>query len=169
MKASQYASRNGGRMETFIQAALRGKDEYRGNQIATRDCLRRHGLQSTIDHLSGLPFWVTNCAVDGFNSIYGVPWKLDIFLWHPVKARTGFVLEAKFQAVAGSCDDKLPFSVLSLDKIKQEKNVTGSALMLDAAGARDCVKEWVETECKARGLLFFDQTSAWYRFAQDTF
>jgi len=74
-------------------------------------------------------------------------------------------MECKWQQVGGSTDDKLPFSVLSLSWLKQRCGVQVAALMLDADGARDCVKGWVQAECMTRGIEYFTRGSEWSAWA----
>jgi hypothetical protein len=130
---------------------------------ASRGALRSRGLLYARN--IGKPFYAATIAVDGFNSIYGLPWVLDAFIYHPVKAPSGFALDAKFQGTGGSIDEKLPFAVLSLQHIADTTGaITG--LYLDAQGARPQAVQWAADACKQRGIHFFDSPASWDRFRQ---
>jgi PD-(D/E)XK nuclease superfamily domain len=164
MSGQSNAGANGAALERLIQStqAFRPYVELGKNG---RKTLKDIGLSAAPGLVGGKPFYSLRTTVDGLHSIYGVNWTVDVFVWHPTKMANGFVMECKWQQVGGSTDDKLPFSVLSLDHLKTSCGVEVSALMLDAAGARECVKDWVERECNARDIRFFRQGSVFARWA----
>ena len=126
-----------------------------------RKLLRKQGLLNVRN--VGRPFFAETISVNGYNSIYGLPWVLDAFIYDPVKAPSGFALDVKFQNIGGSIDEKLPFAVLSLQNISLQ---TGAmvGLYLEAAGARPEAVQWAQDACKARGVHFFDSPASFDRF-----
>jgi len=126
-----------------------------------RKLLRQSSLATLPSINMGRPYFATHIAIPYITSIYGVPWVLDMFIWHPVKFRRGLVLECKWQQGSGSADDKMPFSVLSLSHIRDDGLAEVAALMMEAHGMRECVKIWVRRQCKDKGIELFESTSHW--------
>jgi len=165
MAGKSNAGANGGNLEKLIASTQGLRTHYVKLNKAQRRVLKDVGLTACSTLTGGQPFYALRTEVYGLRSIYGVEWNLDLFAWHPKKMAKGFVMECKWQQVGGSADDKLPFSVLSLDGLKRKCGVHVAALMLDAAGARPCVKDWVEAECMTRGIVYFTRGSEWSAWA----
>ena len=54
---------------------------------------------------------------DAFQDMFGTPWVVDFYIWHPVKHPDGLVIESKSQEKKGSVDAKLVPAALSLLKL----------------------------------------------------
>jgi hypothetical protein len=164
MPGQSAAAANGRNLEAFMAQALTGKNYVRLHPDSKKS-LKTIGSGQLCRVTNGHPFYATNAQVLDIHSLYGVPWCLDILLWHPDKFPLGLVVEAKWQSVSGSTEDKLPFSVLSLAGIRDGGKANIVALMLDAAAMRPCVQEWVTAECARRQILLFRSPSAWAHWA----
>jgi hypothetical protein len=123
-------------------------------------------LDWAIQRVGADAFFVLRTKIAG-ESMYHVPWNVDVFAWHKTVFPHGFVMEVKQQSVAGSVDEKMPFVVGSLLKLSK---ATGgvSALYLSGGAIRPCAVEWsrshegnqdgarfylVETDSELRYLL----------------
>ncbi|CAK0745580.1 putative PD-(D/E)XK nuclease domain-containing protein [Gammaproteobacteria bacterium] len=49
-----------------------------------------------------------------FQSIYGLPMRVDFYAWHPTKFPDGLIIECKYQETSGSADEKFPYVIASL-------------------------------------------------------
>jgi hypothetical protein len=123
-------------------------------------------LDWAIQRVGADAFFVLRTKIAG-ESMYHVPWNVDVFAWHKTVFPHGFVMEVKQQSVAGSVDEKMPFVVGSL--LKLSKSTGGvSALYLSGGAIRPCAVEWsrshegnqdgarfylVETDSELRYLL----------------
>ena len=121
------------------------------------------GFSSAKSANNGDPFVVYGVQIAGIQSIYGVKWKVDVYCWHPEKHKQGFVMEIKNQDTPGSADDKLPFVMFSLAKLREEGFTT--AALLEGHGIRPVVKEWCAREGVKHGVECYDAAgfAAWAR------
>lgn len=74
----------------------------------------------------------------GLNSIYGVPYTLDAFAWHPEKYPDGLAIKIKWQSTGGSVDEKFPFVINSLEALG-----IPSIFILDGGHYRSEAEAWV--------------------------
>ena len=81
-----------------------------------------------------------------FTSIYGVPFKADFII---VSASQLTVIEVKWQASAGSVDEKLPFWLMTLDALRD----VSTALVILGDGQRPGVVPWCRNSADKTAVL----------------
>lgn len=84
-------------------------------------------------------------------SIYGTPVYGDFVIFHPEKYPHCLILESKWQQVAGSVDEKLPFLVKNI----KEKFPADAIVIIDGGGFKKGAIEWVKKEIGGRLLNVF--------------
>ena len=98
--------------------------------------------QSNVEFLKniggGSPVFITQVIV--CRSIYGHPWKADIFAYCPVRFPNGLIVESKRQTTSGSVDEKLPFVVLSMNQADQYNCL----LSILGGGMRPVATDWAK-------------------------
>jgi len=136
-------------------------------------------LDWAIQRVGADAFFVLRTKIAG-ESMYHVPWNVDVFAWHKTVFPHGFVMEVKQQSVAGSVDEKMPFVSVAVSVDEKMPFVVGSllklskapggvsALYLSGGAIRPCAVEWsrshegnqdgarfylVETDSELRYLL----------------
>jgi len=72
-----------------------------------------------------------------FRNPYNEAMTLDFYLYHPLKAVEGLILECKFQDGSGSTDEKLHFTVAAL-KATGKRTI----LLLMGGGFRPCAVQY---------------------------
>ena len=87
------------------------------------------------------------------NTIYDTALKCDFLLFHPEKWPKGLVIEAKWQQVGGSVDEKYPFLVLSI-----RKSIFETILLLDGGGYRPGAERWLRNQTDSKLLNVFNLT-----------
>jgi hypothetical protein len=87
-------------------------------------------------------------------SIYGNPVKID-FVCHSDRLHNGLVIECKTQSVAGSVDEKYPYTHLTLEKIATV-NDCKAAFFLGGGGARQCVYDYLSKQ-RSNSFAFFNE------------
>jgi len=88
-------------------------------------------------------------------SIYGTNVYGDFVIFHPQKHPDCLVIEAKWQQVSGSVDEKLPFLV---NNIKQKFPID-AIIIIDGGGQKKGAIEWVKTQIGGRLLNVFSMSS----------
>jgi hypothetical protein len=73
-------------------------------------------------------------------NIYGIPWKVDCVLWHPVYWTKCLYIEVKTQGFGGSVDEKFPFMVASLLALRKT-----CCVLLLGDGARPGAIQWLKS------------------------
>ncbi len=84
-------------------------------------------------------------------NIYDTKRSCDFLLYHPQKWPEGLVIEAKWQQVSGSVDEKYPFLVLSI-----KKSSYGTILLMDGGGYRKGAEKWVRNQVDDKLLHVFN-------------
>lgn len=87
-------------------------------------------------------------------SIYGTPVYGDFVIYHPQKHPDCLVIEAKWQQVSGSVDEKLPFLV---DNIKLKFPID-AIIIIDGGGQKKGAIEWVKKQIGDRLLDVFSMS-----------
>ena len=82
------------------------------------------------------PFFVPQCT-GLFESIYGIPMRVDFYVWHPDKFPQGLIIECKYQETNGSADEKFPYTVANLKKAG-----IPTILLLIGDGAKRKAVDW---------------------------
>jgi hypothetical protein len=82
-------------------------------------------------------------------SIYELPWCIDFFIWNRKLWPKGLAIEVKAQNVGGSVDEKLPFIVFSMHRLKRP-----SGLLIVGTGFRDAAIRWVESQQNPNFLIW---------------
>lgn len=93
----------------------------------------------------------------GNRSIYNKEMRHDTVCWHPEKHPNGLIIEAKYQATAGSVDEKYPYTVLSLKRLDAP-----SILVLEGGGATQSAIDWCMAQADEK-FRVFDGISAFIR------
>jgi len=88
-------------------------------------------------------------------SIYGTNVYGDFVIFHPEKHPDCLVIEAKWQQVSGSVDEKLPFLV---DNIKLKFPID-AIIIIDGGGQKKGAIEWVEKQIGGHLLNVFSMSS----------
>ena len=86
-----------------------------------------------------------------FTSIYGLPMRVDFYVWHPVKYPDGLIIECKYQETSGSADEKFPYTIACLRKIGLQ-----AILLLIGKGAKRCSVEWCLQQQDDQLMVFAD-------------
>jgi hypothetical protein len=100
------------------------------------------------------PYFVPQCGTL-FHTIYHTKLVTDFYVWHPHKHPQGLIIEAKYQAVGGSVDEKFPYLVFSLKATQ-----TPAMLLLIGSGARREAVAW----CEAQQTEHFMVLTTWEAF-----
>lgn len=152
MKQGTRANQLGRAFEDMIASVLTGT-KYIEATKQEKYALKNEGIKAVTT-----PIYAQNTCVEGFNTLYGKPWKLDLFMYDPVILKKGLALEAKFQQTGGSVDHKYPYVVLSLNEIKN-KNGAVVAFLNDSYAASEASRKWAEKACNDYGIAYLDSTS----------
>ncbi len=83
-------------------------------------------------------------------TIYDTDLKCDFMLFHPQKWPEGLVIEAKWQQVGGSVDEKFPYLVFNIFKSELR-----TILILDGNGYRPGAERWLRSMQKQNLLHVF--------------
>ena len=84
-------------------------------------------------------------------SIYDTPVYCDYIIYHPDKWPECLVIEAKWQQVGGSVDEKYPFTILN---IKTRSSYT-TILLLDGGGYKKGAEKWLRGQVDKKLLHVF--------------
>lgn len=84
-----------------------------------------------------------------FKNLYNARMTSDFICWHP-DVPEGFVVEVKWQASAGSVDEKYVFTVLSLKALPLH-----SVLVLEGGGCRAEAIKWIRKQERLDGKRTF--------------
>ncbi len=149
MKKSQGAQANltGNRLERFIEFTLLEcgykKAPNKRNFVA--------GLEE-----AQKPGYATQVTIG--ETIYNTRLVCDFLLYHPQKWTTGLVIEAKWQQVSGTVDEKFPYFVMNIWKSEYQ-----TILVLDGGGYRQGAETWVRMMRKHNLLHVFNMAEfqAW--------
>lgn len=85
------------------------------------------------------------------NTIYDTDLISDFLLFHPRKWPAGLVIEAKWQQVAGTVDEKYPYFVMNIFSSEYQ-----TVLVLDGGGYRQGAERWVRSMQKHNLLHVFN-------------
>ncbi len=102
-----------------------------------------------VDSMRGQPIYSREVNIG--RTIYDTALKCDFLVYHPQKWPRGLVIEAKWQQVGGSVDEKYPYLVLN---IKQSPHKT--ILLLDGGGYRAGAEKWVRLQIDEELLHVFN-------------
>ncbi|MCY4537681.1 MAG: hypothetical protein OXE52_05550 [Chloroflexi bacterium] len=135
------ANMTGNRLEQVIESCLMdcGYEKYPNK--------RELGLMAEAEK----PVYCTQVTIG--NNIYDTALKCDFLLFHPQKWPNGLVIEAKWQQVGGSVDEKYPFLVLSI-----RKSLFETILLLDGGGYRPGAEQWLRRQTDSKLLRVFNLT-----------
>lgn len=96
-----------------------------------------------------IPVYSTQVTIG--NNICDTALKCDFLLFHLRKWPKGLVIEAKWQQVEGSVDEKYPFLVLSI-----RKSLFETILLLDGGGYRPGAEQWLRRQTDSKLLRVFN-------------
>ena len=92
--------------------------------------------------------------------IYGKRRRVDLILYHPRLWKDCLTIQCKWQASAGSVEEKYPFEVLSI-----AVNEFDTIIILDGDGYSDGAKQWLMNQAGKNKLLHIFRFSDFTRFA----
>lgn len=87
------------------------------------------------------------------DTIYGTDLISDFLLFHPDKWPLGLVIEAKWQQVGGTVDEKYPYFVMNIWASEYQ-----TILVLDGGGYREGAERWVRSMQRHNLLHIFNMT-----------
>lgn len=82
-------------------------------------------------------------------SIYNTPIFTDFAIYHPKKWPECLIIEAKWQQVGGSVDEKYPYLVLNI----QYKYPYRTILLLDGGGYKKGAEQWIRGQAGNNNLI----------------
>ncbi len=85
------------------------------------------------------------------HTIYGTNLICDFLLYHPQKWPGGLVIEAKWQEVSGTADEKYPYFVMNIWSSEYK-----TILVMDGGGYREGAERWVRSMQKYNLLHVFN-------------
>ncbi len=131
MARSQGSQANltGNRLERFIEHTL---IDCRFAKAADKKAL------VSAMHSFSKPSYATQVNIG--HTIYGTDLICDFLLYHPCKWPQGLVIEAKWQQVGGTVDEKYPYFVMNIWSSEYQ-----SILVLDGGGYRDGAERWLRS------------------------
>ena len=144
MARSQGAQANltGNRLEKFIEFSLIDSGYQKApdkNEFVER--------LETYNH----PAYSTQTKIG--HTIYETNLICDFLLYHPQKWPHGLVLEAKWQQVSGTADEKYPYFVMNIWKSEYQ-----TVMILDGGGYRAGAERWVRAMQKRNLLHVFSMS-----------
>ena len=149
MTVSQGAKANltGNRLERFIEHSL--------IECGFAKAKDKRALVSAMRSFE-IPSYAKQAKIG--KTIYGTALICDFLVYHPQKWREGLVIEAKWQQVSGTVDEKYPYFILNI--LRSEY---ATILVLDGGGYRPGAEAWVRHMRKDNLLHVFNmaQFQAW--------
>lgn len=85
------------------------------------------------------------------STIYGTDLICDFLLFHPQKWPQGLVIEAKWQQVGGTVDEKYPYFVMNIWSSEY-----ATVLVLDGGGYREGAERWLRSMQKQNLIHVFN-------------
>ena len=82
-------------------------------------------------------------------SIYSTPIFSDFAIFHPQKWPECLIIEAKWQQVGGSVDEKYPYLVMNI----QYQYCYRTILLLDGGGYKRGAEQWIRSQAGNRNLM----------------
>ena len=82
-------------------------------------------------------------------SIYETPIYADFAIYHPQRWPDCLIIEAKWQQVGGSVDEKYPYLVMNI----QNRYCYRTVLLLDGTGYKKGAERWVRNQAGSQNLL----------------
>ena len=134
MTEGARANRSGFRLESWVRDIL---EEHGYTRISSKEF-----MDETVD--TGSCF-STQCSIG--ESIYGTTRKVDFVLRHPNLWPTGLVIQCKWQASAGSVDEKYPYEVACINHLSFP-----TVIFLDGGGYKAGAKAWLHTQAGCGNL-----------------
>jgi hypothetical protein len=131
MSTSGWESNNSGK---FLEEAI--EREFRARGINVFDYTEKH---SNTDMFAER-FLLKNAP---YTSIYGCQSRSE-FLYHDDTRYSHIRIECRWQQVAGSVDEKLPYLYMNAVQSMPEKEIW---LVLDGGGARSDALDWLKRQC----------------------
>lgn len=142
MAKSQGAKANltGNRLERFIEHNL---IDYGFAKVADKIAL------TNAMHSLSKPSYASQVNIG--QTIYGTDLICDFLLFHPQKWPEGLVIEAKWQQVGGTVDEKYPYFLLNIWASEY-----ATIFVLDGGGYRLGAEQWIRSRQKDNLLHVFN-------------
>lgn len=132
----------------------RAFEEQIAQRLKSKGYLQADALPNEPDQ----PFFIYQFR-GGFTSLYGLPMRVDFYVWNPVKYPNGLIIECKYQETSGSADEKFPYTIACLRKTELP-----AILLLIGQGAKRCAVEWCLRQ-QDRQLTVFADFESFFRAA----
>ena len=141
------ASNTGQILEKFVASLLLDNDYHHIKPAKTFLAMRELGH----------PIFAQQFTVG--ESIYKKPRKVDFILYHPELWVDCLVIECKWQASAGSVDEKYPFLVENI-----EYGDYPTIVILDGGGYTEAASEWLRSRSGTDKFLYVFNQGEFQRF-----
>lgn len=143
----EQANATGGRLERVVQGLLDGEG-YRLVRTKSLEEIRQYRI----------PLYTPQFCIG--KGIYGTDIKVDFVVYHHDKHPEPFIIECKWQQVAGSVDEKFPYLVENI-----KLHPIDTILLLDGggykAGAESWVRNQVDQQNRLRKVLNMQEFQRW--------
>lgn len=125
-------------------------------RASLEDFIRRLLEKSGYDYVHPQQFQAARCLEQPIFStkypagkdLYGKDHKCDFILYHPVRYPSALIIESKWQQSSGSVDEKFPFLVSTIKKIRLD-----AIVVLDGSGYSESAECWLRQQAGKDGLL----------------
>lgn len=134
---------SGGTKANYTGNAL---EQYIEHRLVTAGYTRVNPQQFKPGIYIGQPFFSRRFHAG--TSIYNTPIYSDFAIYHPTKWPDCLIIEAKWQQVGGSVDEKYPYLVLNIHRYNFK-----TVLLLDGGGYKKGAETWVRDQAGRGNLL----------------
>ena len=145
MTEGTRANRSGFRLEAWVQDELEGA----GYVLVASEAILSGNVNS--------PCFSKQCVIG--NSIYGTSRRADFVLHHPELWPDGLVIQCKWQASAGSVDEKYPYEVACINHLSFP-----AIIVLAGDGYKVGAKEWLRAQAGCGNLKHVFDMGEFARF-----
>lgn len=143
----EQANATGGRLERVVRGLLDGEGYHK---------IQAKSLEEIVRY--GQPAYTPQFRIG--KGIYGTDIKVDFVVYHPDKHPEPFIIECKWQQVAGSVDEKFPYLVENI-----MLHPIDTVLLLDGggykAGAESWIRNQVDQKRRLRKVLSLQEFQRW--------
>lgn len=146
--SGKVANRAGDRLERNVADIL----EDKGYEFVQRN---RFFPARTLEQ----PVYTRQCELG--KDIYGRRRRVDFILYHPVRFQNCLVIQCKWQASAGSVEEKYPFEVLSIAQGQYD-----TIVIIDGGGYTPEAKQWLLDQSGKNHLLDVQSQGDFARYAR---
>ena len=138
MNNGKKANRTGGKLENFVENALKGCGYLELRDKKAQTFTNRASIVGK-RFLKQVPVGQT---------IYQTPRMADFVVLNQTCFPEGLIIECKWQQASGSVDEKYPFLLLNI-----RKTGVPTIIILDGGGYKPGAEEWLKNEASENKLL----------------